>query len=159
MKRDTILWGKFFFASGGAWIPCAGLVLISDLMLNVTSMVVLVHQAICVLLCLGLSGMAVGFGAMLPDFREQSPSKIAAGFGGTLNLVLSALYIMLVVLMNALPCHYFLMSFTPDVQSRLQQGNLKFWLGLAIAGSIVLTALVTFIPLRKGLQAFRRMEV
>ncbi|MCG8449543.1 MAG: hypothetical protein MI725_08190 [Pirellulales bacterium] len=159
VKRDTILWGKFFFATGGAWLPCAGLVLISDMMLNVTNMVVVVHQAICMLLCLGLSGMAVGLGAILPDFQEQSPSKIAAGFGGTLNLVLSALYIMLVVLMNALPCHYFLMSYTTNVHGKFPSGELKYWLGLAIAGSLLLTSLVTLIPLYKGLQAFRRLEV
>ena len=159
VKRDTILWGKFLFASGGAWIPCAGLVLVSDLMLNVTRMVVCVHQAICLMLCLGLAGMAVGLGAILPDFREQSPSKIAAGFGGTLNLVLSALYILVVVLMNALPCHYFLMSYGPEVHNRLEPGPIKFWVGFAIAGSCLLTFLVTAIPLYKGLQAFRRLEV
>ncbi|MCA9232598.1 MAG: hypothetical protein KDA57_18255, partial [Planctomycetales bacterium] len=97
VDRDTILWGKFLFAAGGTWLPCASLVLVSDLMLRVSSMVVSVHQAICLMLCIGLSGMAVGLGAMMPNFHEQSPSKIAAGFGGTLNLVLSALYILLIV--------------------------------------------------------------
>jgi ABC-2 type transport system permease protein len=159
VKRDTILWGKFLFASGGAWIPCAVLVLVSDLMLNVTTMVVCVHQAICLMFCIGLSGMAVGLGAILPDFQEQSPSKIAAGFGGTLNLVLSALYIMVVVFINALPCHYFLMPYASDIHSQLEPGYLKFWLGLAIAGSCLLTVLVTAIPLYKGLQAFRRLEM
>ena len=101
------LWSKFLFAACGSWLPCAALVGISDVMLDVSMMVVVVHQLICVLLCLGLAGMAVGFGAMMPNFREQSPSKIAAGFGGTLNLVLSALYIMAVVLMTALPCHFY----------------------------------------------------
>ena len=62
------------------------------------------------LLCLGLSSIAVGFGAMMPNFRETSPSKIAAGFGGTLNLVLSALYIMVVVVLTALPCHFYLLA-------------------------------------------------
>ena len=56
-------------------------------------------------LCSGLAGIAVGLGAMMPDLRESSPSKIAAGFGGTLNLVISALFIMLVVLMTAIPWH------------------------------------------------------
>ncbi len=159
VKRDTILWGKFLFAAGGAWVPCTGLVLVSDLMLNVTTMVIFVHQAICIMLCLGLSGMAVGLGAILPDFNEQSPSKIAAGFGGTLNLVLSALYVMIVVFINALPCHYFLMTYAHDMNSRLHSGNLKFWLGVAVFGSCLLTILVTSIPLYKGFKAFRRLEM
>ena len=38
-----------------------------------------IHQSTCLMLCLGLSGIAVGLGARLPNLREQSPSRIAAG--------------------------------------------------------------------------------
>jgi ABC-2 type transport system permease protein len=123
-------------------------------------MVVAVHQLICFLLCLGLAGMAVGFGAMMPNFREQSPSKIAAGFGGTLNLVLSALYIMAVVLMTALPCHFFLLAGKAELPPKLLQPQyLRFWLMLGILASMILAAIVTILPLRGGLRAFRRLEV
>jgi len=160
VDRDTILWGKFLFAACGSWLPCAALVGISDVMLDVSFMVVAVHQLICLLLCLGLAGMAVGFGAMMPNFREQSPSKIAAGFGGTLNLVLSALYIMAVVLMTALPCHFFLLAGKAELPRKLLQPQyLRFWLMLGILASMVLAAIVTILPLRGGLRAFRRLEV
>jgi hypothetical protein len=56
LDRDTILWGKFLFAAFGSWLPCAALVAISDVMLDVSVMVVAVHQLICLLLCLGLAG-------------------------------------------------------------------------------------------------------
>jgi ABC-2 type transport system permease protein len=129
-------------------------------MLDVSFMVVAVHQLICLLLCLGLAGMAVGFGAMMPNFREQSPSKIAAGFGGTLNLVLSALYIMAVVLMTALPCHFFLLAGKAEMPPKLLQPQyLRFWLMLGILASMILAAIVTILPLRGGLRAFRRLEV
>ena len=77
-------------------------------MLNVSALVMLSHQLTCLVLCLGLSGIAVGLGARLPNLREQSPSRIAAGFGGTLNLVISTLYILVVVLLTALPTHFYL---------------------------------------------------
>ncbi len=160
VERDTILWGKFLFAACGSWLPCAALVGISDVMLDVSFMVVAVHQLICLLLCLGLAGMAVGFGAMMPNFREQSPSKIAAGFGGTLNLVLSALYIMAVVLMTALPCHFYLLAGKAEMPPKLLEPQyLRFWLMLGILASMILAAIVTILPLRGGLRAFRRLEV
>jgi len=160
VDRDTILWSKFLFAACGSLLPCSGLVLVSDVMLNVSPMVLIVHQVICLLLCVGLSGMAVGLGAIMPNFREQSPSKIAAGFGGTLNLVLSALYIMLVVMLTALPCHFYLLSGTTEIPPRLLQPNfLKLWLGLGIGGSLILATLVTVLPMRGGLKAFRHLEV
>lgn len=103
--------------------------------------------------------MAVGLGALMPDFSEQSPSKIAAGFGGTLNLVLSALYILVMVLLTALPCHFFLLSGNSDTSRLIQQEYLNVWLGLGIALALVIAAVVTIVPMRLGLKAFRQLEV
>ena len=93
IRRDTILWSKFVFAAIGSVVPCTMLILISDLMLEIPWKFILLHQLSCLVLCLGLSAIAVGLGARMPDLAERSPSKIAAGFGGTLNLVISAGFI------------------------------------------------------------------
>ena len=127
VDRDSILWGKFLFAAAGSCIPCTMLILLSDAMLQISWLVIAIHQVICLILCLGLSGIAVGLGAAMPDLREQSPSKIAAGFGGTLNLVISAIYIVIVVLLTALPCHFYLASEETSAEA--------FCRGLLIAGT------------------------
>ncbi len=57
----------------------------------------------------------------MPDLRAHSPSKIAAGFGGTLNLVISAGYIVLVVLLTALPVHLFLGAGQESPQTFIDQ--------------------------------------
>ncbi len=160
IERDSILWGKFLFAACGSWLPCAGLVLASDVMLRVSIQVIAIHQFICLLLCIGLSGMAVGLGATMPDFREQSPSKIAAGFGGTLNLVLSAIFILLTVLLTALPCHFYFMASESRLQTQMvPPANLQLWLTLGLVGVVMLAAVVTIVPLSYGLRAFRKLEV
>ena len=111
------------------------------------------------LLCLGLSSIAVGFGAMMPNFRETSPSKIAAGFGGTLNLVLSALYIMVVVVLTALPCHFYLLAGKgPWGAAFVDPQYLKMWLVLGTWRAIIVGAIATIVPLRRGLRAFRQLE-
>jgi len=159
MKRDTIIWSKFCFASVGSWIPSASLVLLSDLMLNVSSLVIAVHQLTCVLLCLGLASIAVGLGAMMPNFNETSPSKIAAGFGGTLNLVLSALYIMVTVVLTALPCHFYLIAGDgPWGDAFLSPEDLRKWLIGGISGALLVGLIATVVPLYRGLKAFRKLE-
>jgi ABC-2 type transport system permease protein len=159
IERDTIVWSKFWFASLGSWVPCALLVLLSDMMLNVPPLVIGVHQLTCVLLCLGLASFAVGLGAMMPNFQETSPSKIAAGFGGTLNLVLSALYIMVVVVFTALPCHFYLLAGKgPWGTEFFSAENLKMWLIIGTTAAIVVGAIATIVPLRRGLRAFRQLE-
>jgi ABC-2 type transport system permease protein len=160
MQRDTILWSKFLFASLGSWVPCAVLILLSDLMLHVAGLVVVVHQLTCVLLCMGLASIAVGLGAMMPNFHETSPSKIAAGFGGTLNLVLSALYIIVIVVLSALPCHFYLIAGNaPWHESFLNPGLIKVWLWGGSTVALAVGAIATILPLRWGLRSFRQMEI
>jgi ABC-2 type transport system permease protein len=161
IERDTILWSKFLFASVGSAIPCVCLIMLSDVMLQISWLVVALHQLTCLMLCLGLSGIAVGLGAMMPNLQETSPSKIAAGFGGTLNLVVSAIYIVAVVLLTALPSHYYLVFMNAVDNDRAPKGMaLAHWLliggtGLALTVGIV----ATVFPLRRGLRAFRRLEL
>lgn len=160
VKRETIVWSKFIFAAIGSLGPCSLLILLSDLMLRVSTLVVVVHQLTTVLLCLGLSSIAVGLGATMPNFREPSPSKIAAGFGGTLNLVLSALYIMAIVVLTALPCHFYLIAgSSPMHETFINPKSLKLWLIGGTAASVVVGALATIIPLKRGIAAFNRLEL
>ena len=166
LKRETVLWSKFLFAVGGSIIPCSFLILLSDVMLRVSPKILASHQLTCVILCFGLSGIAVGMGAKMPSLREQSPSKIAAGFGGTLNLVFSTLYILVIVLLTAVPIHFYLgefylgegtshslLAYRPDLA-----GWLQFWLVAGTAASIALGLLATVVPLRIGFRAFRQIE-
>jgi ABC-2 type transport system permease protein len=166
IHRDTILWGKFWFACGGSLFPCMTLVLLSDLALRIpgrSALIVAVHQLTCVGLCCGLSAMSVGFGARLPNLRESSPSRIAAGFGGTLNLVLSSLYITGIVLCTAVPCLFWYGARTGWYWEGWGSGG-RWELGsthsvvVGVALMLLLSIVATVLPLRMGLRAFRRLE-
>jgi len=159
VKRETILWGKFLFAAVGSVVPSTLLILLSDFMLRVSPLVVAVHVLACCVLCSGLSGIAVGLGAKMPNLRDDSPSRIAAGFGGTLNLVISTGYIAAVVLLTALPCHFYLAA-AGGLGAPLDAttDRLWNWLLAGAAGSIVLGVVATLLPLRIGFKAFRDLE-
>ncbi|MGO8691528.1 MAG: putative ABC transporter permease subunit [Thermoguttaceae bacterium] len=163
LGRDTILWSKFAFALIASLLPCSILILVSDLMLRVSLLVVVVHQLTCLLLCLGLSGIAVGLAARLPNLREQSPARITAGFGGTLTLVLSTLYILLIVVLTALPCHLYLATEVAREALFPRAGAswlrwLHLWIVGGMIGGVALGVAATIVPLWIGLRAFRRLE-
>lgn len=158
LSRPMILRSKYLFAALGSVIPCCLLVAASDVMLGVARPILLVHLLLCILLCSGLSGIAVGLGAMLPNMRQPSPSRIAAGFGGTLTLVLSTAFIGGTVLSTAIPCHFYLYRLEHPGLRMLNTGPLELFLVLGIAGSVVLGILATIVPLWLGARAFRRME-
>jgi ABC-2 type transport system permease protein len=159
VRRETILWSKFLFAVGTAILPCSILILLSDLMLDISLLVILSHQLTCLILCSGLAGIAVGMGARLPNIHETSPSRIAAGFGGTLCLVISTLYILVVVLLTALPTHFMIAAGSIyGGQTLIDLYWLQVWLLVGMLGSIVLGIIATFLPLFMGIRTFKRME-
>ncbi len=164
VHRDQIVWSKFLFSFIGGLIPCTMLVFLSDSMLGLGWQLVLQHEFCCLLLCLGLSGIAVGLGARMPELRESSPAKISSGFGGTLCLVISSLFIMIVVVVAALPNHLFLLARALGPTVIAPDGFLA-WAGGpwgAAASLLIITTVglaATVIPLRSGLRAFRQLEV
>lgn len=160
LERSAILWGKFAFASGISLVATELLVLLSDLMLRMSTAMIALHMGMVFVLCLGLSGISVGLGARLPDLRESDPSKIAAGFGGTLNLLVSLIFIFSIVTALALPCHlYFAGTEQNEISTIvLSQESFRFWMTVAIGVSLVLGAVGTVVPLRIGIKAFQRME-
>ncbi|WP_165245384.1 putative ABC transporter permease subunit [Paludisphaera soli] len=160
LRRDQILWGKFAFSAGISLISTEFLVVLSDLMLQMNPWMIVLHVGMIAVLCLGLSGISVGLGARLPNLRESDPSKIAAGFGGTFNLLVSLVFIFTIVTALAVPCHlYFVGQDNPEsARIILSRGGLRFWLTTAVVASLIVGAAATIIPLRIGIKAFNRME-
>lgn len=158
VRRETILLGKFLFASIGSIVPCGLLVVLSDTMLGVSPLVFALHLLSCLLFCTGLSAIAVGLGAKLPNLRDDSPSRIAAGFGGTLNLVISTAYVAAIVVMTAVPCHFYLAAESMGQIGRLSHERLGQLIALGTIGSIVLGLATTIVPLQLGYKAFRKLE-
>jgi ABC-2 type transport system permease protein len=75
----------------------------SSLMLNLPGWKVAFFVITIAIMSAALSGLAVGLGALFPNFKEDNPSKIVSGFGGTLCLVISFMYISLTVALVAIP--------------------------------------------------------
>jgi len=161
VQRDSILWGKFAFASGLSIVATGAMVIASDILLRVGPLMIVMHVGLMSLICLGLAGISVGLGARFPNLRESDPSKIAAGFGGTLNLLLSLVFILLIVLTVGLPTHL-AVSTTETILSTtmlLQDARLSWTLGLALIACLIVGLLAVILPMRAGLKAFRDAEL
>ncbi|MBM3993026.1 MAG: hypothetical protein FJ303_02555 [Planctomycetes bacterium] len=155
LDRSRVLIGKFVFSAMGCLAAGGLLILFSNLMLGMAWIIVVVHLITIVILALAFSGMAVGLGAIMPEFRENDPSKIAVGFGATVNLMACLLLMAVVIAAIAGPMQY-LHGQTPDHAVPLEEIPLYVWAGMTVGIGIGVAAI--WLPLRAGIQSLRAME-
>jgi len=65
----------------------------TNLFLGLDSTIIIISSLLILIFAAGVTVINVGIGAILPDFKEKNPSKIASGFGGIISAVSSLVYI------------------------------------------------------------------
>lgn len=98
-----VLAQKFWLAFLGASSITVAITTASSLMLHLRWERVVFFTGAIAVMSATLCGVAVGLGALFPNFKEENPSKIVSGFGGTLCLVVSFVYIACFVALVAVP--------------------------------------------------------
>jgi len=136
---------KFWLAGVTTLVVTLGLILLSCSMLGLD----LAHQVFfgltITVMTFTLNGIAVGLGALYPNFRETNPGKIVSGFGGTFCLVLSFLYIVGSVVLLALGSPW---GWRPEAMDRFTPARAATAWGAFVLVSI----LAGWLPLRLGLR-------
>ena len=140
-----IVKAKYWLASLSSLVVTLSLIMLSSYLLDMTWDRVAFFSAAVTIMTFSLNGLAVGLGVVFPNFRDSSPSKIVSGFGGTLCLVLSFLYILASVLIlgfgtSGLPPH-------------------TGWAVASVTTFTFLSFLIGWVPLKLGLRRLDKLEI
>ena len=135
---------KFWLANCAALFVSVGLILLSCSLLRIPLGHTLYLGLIIGAMTFSLTGLAIGLGALFPNFREENPAKIVSGFGGTLCLLASFLYIVASVALLAMGSPW-----------GWHGANSVAWVLGSWAGFAVLSMVVGWLPYRLGM---RRVE-
>jgi ABC-2 type transport system permease protein len=144
MGLRRVIMTKFWLSSLLSLVVTVGLVTLSCVLLKMAWSDVAFFGAVITVMTFALNGLAVGLGVLYPNLKEANPGKIVSGFGGTLCLVLSFLYILASVVMLGFG--------TTGLHDRAS------W----AAGSVFLFVLLSFfigwLPLKWGLAQLKNFE-
>ena len=141
---------KYWLASISSLFVTLGLIWLSCQMLKLPLERMAYYILAVSIMTFTLNGLAVGLGALYPNFKEDNPGKIVSGFGGTFCLVLSFLYIVASVTLLAVG--------SPWSWTRLGESSFGWPLG-SWAGFALLSVLLGWLPLRLGLKKVAEFEV
>lgn len=152
LGRTHLVWEKFIVSWIGATAITLPLAVLSSVMLETDPFITAMTVAMVVCMAVGLSALAVGLGAMMPNFNDDNPARIASGLGGTINAVVSILYIILSLLLVT-PWVYV------QLEHRMPTGGFMLWIcWTSVPLWCLLQLAVIVVPLRLGLSRWRRME-
>jgi ABC-2 type transport system permease protein len=152
VRRRNILLSKFVFAALGSVAVTEALVILSNQVLRMERSVTLVQVVLGALMALGLSAIAVGMGAVFPDFKSRTPSEIVSGFGGTLTLVVSLAFVLAIVVPEAIIRHRHL------VRGVIGEQQFVAFAARVCVVALIVSALSVAGSLAWGIRALSRQE-
>jgi ABC-2 type transport system permease protein len=152
IPRTRVVWQKYVLCMLMCLMVALPLMMLSNYILHVTGSFVWISMLAVFIMALGLTSLSVGIGAIVPDFKEDNPARIANGIGGTLNVLLSLAYIAFSVALMAFP------AVMIQSKSESTRQMVTDWLPYYIVLITLFQVAVITVPLRVGLKRWNRME-
>jgi len=151
----TLFWSKYWVGTVPLLVVALPLIVITNWLLEVSTFVFLLSSGTIVAATFAITAMALGFGALYPNYDTENVAEIPTSFGGLLFMMAAVSYLTGVVVLEAWPVYLFL-------QSRLRGGGgeLPELLPLAagLSGAALLTAVAVAWPLRAGIRRVRSAD-
>ena len=152
MEVRDLLWAKFWVGTTPLLILALAIVGVTDYMLQVSDFMFFVSVASITLLTFALSGLAIGFGTMFPQFETENAAQIPTSFGGLLYMMASVVLIGSVIVLEARPVYSYVSAkaFGTTADPR------ELVVGFGLAALLCVAA--TLLPIRLALTRLEAIE-
>lgn len=152
MAMRDLLWAKFWVGTLPLLILALAIVGVTDYLLGVSEFMFAVSIFTILFLTLAVSGLALGFGTLFPQFETENAAQIPTSFGGLLYMMTAVGVIGGVVLLEARPVYGYLRSRWLNAP----MSPTEMYLGFGFALALCLTA--TLVPIRVALRRLDAIE-
>jgi ABC-2 type transport system permease protein len=152
MAMRDLLWAKFWVGTLPLLVLALAIVGITNYLLGVSEFMFAVSVFTILFLTLAVSGLALGFGTLFPQFDTENAAQIPTSFGGLLYMMTSVGLIGGVVVLEARPVYGYLRS--RWMNAPIAPTEMVVGFGLAL----VLCLAATLIPIRVALRRLDAVE-
>jgi ABC-2 type transport system permease protein len=125
------------------------LIIICNRMLKIPYPVNIISTAIILINSIVFSALSVGLGALFPNFSSDNSARIVSGFGGSLNLVLNLVYLIMVI--------FFIAVFIRPYSIRPHA--LSFVWIIPLLAILLIASVTSYIVLYLGLKNLEKVEI
>ncbi|MBX7120061.1 MAG: hypothetical protein K1X31_13815 [Gemmatimonadaceae bacterium] len=152
MRVRDLLWAKFWVGTLPLVLLAVGIVGVTDFLLQVSDFMFFVSVVSIVMMTFALSGLAIGFGTMFPQFETENAAQIPTSFGGLLYMMASIVVIGGVVILEARPVYGYLSAKAFGTEA--DPTEMVIWFSIAA----LLCIAATVVPIRIALARLEAVE-
>jgi len=153
LPMRALLWSKFWIGTLPLLILAVGIVGVTDALLEVTQFIFLVSIFTITFLTFAVAGLALGLGAVFPQYDTENAAQIPTSFGGLVFMMISTGLVGGVVLLEARPVYGYLAAETFGAPVN----PTDMYVGFGLAALLCLVC--TFIPLAVAMRRLDRLEL
>jgi ABC-2 type transport system permease protein len=151
----ALFWTKYWVGT----LPLLGvsvpLIIATNLVLEVSPFIFALSTGTMVMATFALTAMALGFGALFPNYESDNMAEIPTSFGGLLFMMAAVGYLAGVIILEAWPVSSFLSA---NLRGEPVRNFLALPLVLGVAGAATLTVIAVVLPLRAGVRRVRALD-
>jgi ABC-2 type transport system permease protein len=138
---SRFLWSKFLYGCAAVTLLIGLVVFLTNLALHVTGALMYASVGTTLLLCISVSGLGTGLGAIYPKFRYDNIASVSMSLGGMVFMITAFTVVLSTVSLEA--WIFYLFHAGLDMTGKVQIG-----ISLLLTGAINLAALI--LPMKMG---------
>ena len=153
MRMRDLLWAKFWVGTLPLLLLAVGIVVVTNLLLQVSQFMFAVSVLTITGLTFGLAGLAIGFGTLFPQYETENAAQIPTSFGGLVFMMAAVALIAAVIVLEARPVYSWVSA---RAFGRGSVNPREMVVGFGAAA--VVCVLATLVPIRIALRRLERGE-
>ena len=151
---SRLFWSKYWIGTVPLLVVALPLIVITNVVLEASPFILVLTTLTMIGVTFAITALALGFGALYPNYETENVAEIPTSFGGLLFMMAAVTYLAGVIVLEAWPVYGFL-------SSRFQGGPAEVSvvpLVLGVSGAAALTLVAIFAPLRAGITRVRAVD-
>ena len=146
----ALIWSKYWIGTVPLLVLALAITIFTNILLRVTPFMMVIGIGTIILLTLAIAAMALGYGALFPQFDTENAAQIPTSYGGLVFMMSTIALLAVVIVIEAVPVSNYLRA-----NFRGEPMTVNIWMVGAFAAVVVICLTATVVPLLVGL---RRME-
>lgn len=152
---NSFLWSKFLYNCVPLTLLIGLLVFLTNTVLHADVPLMLLSAATSLMLCIAVSGLGTGFGAMYPHFRYQNIASVSMSLGGMAFMLISFGVVIVTLFLESIA--YYLALVRPRIHGAMKAPDIIL-LAVCILLVLLINAASFYLPMKRGEKMLKEMQ-